>query len=393
MKKSLMNILLMCGAVFLFFVFFETALAVFWPHKIMARPYHEQYHPVMGWINKPNVDGKVRVTRDVFFNRRHNSHGLRSLREIIHEKSPGVKRILLIGDSFFWGYGVDDRDVVSEILQQRVGPGIEIINGSVTGYGTDQELLWLAEEGLKYQPDIVILGFFPTNDLDEISTSLSYGYPKPYFSFDGDSLVVRNIPVPDTRETRRKAFDEPDTVFGKLKKFLRHTTHTYPFIVGRLNSISALRDFFLKTGLAEEYTRVLPGIAEVRLNPERIQNLSDALIKEARRISAGAGADFLLVFIPKKEETPNNSLGYEGVDADARDWNSKVSAYLSGFTKQNDMNYLDLLPRVREIHAKGENLYTGKQYDHHWTPRGHAMAGIALYDWLMRNGYATPTAR
>lgn len=33
------------------------------------------------------------------------------------------------------------------------------------------------EEGLKYRPDMVVLRFFPTNDVDDISRSGSYGYP------------------------------------------------------------------------------------------------------------------------------------------------------------------------------------------------------------------------
>jgi len=46
-------------------------------------------------------------------------------------------------------------------MQKLAGNSVEVLNGAVTGYGTDQELLWLIEYGLKYSPDIVILGVFP----------------------------------------------------------------------------------------------------------------------------------------------------------------------------------------------------------------------------------------
>ena len=38
-------------------------------------------------------------------------------------------------------------------------PQAEIINMGVHGYGHDQMLIFLKEEGIKYKPDIVLLGF------------------------------------------------------------------------------------------------------------------------------------------------------------------------------------------------------------------------------------------
>lgn len=383
-KYQYHNLLLCLGSVLLFFLALETSLALFWPHKVTTRAQNELYHPIMGWVNKPDVDGEREVTRNVFFHRRHNSKGLRSLREFSYNKPPGVKRILLIGDSFFWGYGVDDRDIISEVLQRKVRDSIEVINGAVTGYATDQELLWLVEEGLKYQPDLVILGCFPTNDLADISVSVMMGYPKPFFAFNGDRLVARNVPVPDTRETRRKAFDKPDTVFGRLKKFLRHHIHTYQFITGRLNSIPTLRNFFLKVGLAEEFTTALPGVPEYRLKSEKVLPLFNALIKEIKQVSEEAGADFLLVFIPEKEQDPENLVGYSGIREGAFERNSEMSLYLSQLTSDNNMKFLDLLPIIRQHHNRGKHIHTPEEYNHHWSPLGHRVAADAIFERLKK---------
>jgi hypothetical protein len=38
-------------------------------------------------------------------------------------------------------------------------PHTEVINMGVHGYGHDQMLILFGEEGVKYEPDIVILGF------------------------------------------------------------------------------------------------------------------------------------------------------------------------------------------------------------------------------------------
>jgi len=384
------NCLLLLGSVLLFFAVLELALALFWPHKVISRPYHEQYHPVMGWVNKPHMAGPVKVfgSRNVLFQRTHNSRGLRSLREFAPVKPADVRRVLLLGDSFFWGYGVDDREVLSEVLQGMVGRDVEVINGAVMAYATDQELLWLTEEGMRYRPDLVVLGVFPANDLEDIGVSVMMGYPKPFFSLRDGKLRLENVPVPDTRETRRKAFDEPDTSLGKLKKFLRHHTHTYPFIAGRLNAVPSIRRFLLRTGLADEYTAALPGIPLIKLNEDKALGLFAALVAEIRNVCDKADAGLLIVHIPRKEQDGRSRPhAYTGVDAGAAAANARMSAYLGGIAARNAIPYLDLLPVVRSRQEREELLYVPGGYDHHWTPLGHRIAAEALFAWMSANGW------
>ena len=42
---------------------------------------------------------------------------------------------------------------------QELLPQAEVINFGVHGYGHDQMLIFFKEEGVKYKPDVVILGF------------------------------------------------------------------------------------------------------------------------------------------------------------------------------------------------------------------------------------------
>jgi len=391
MKERVKNLILAASSVVVFLLILELVLALFWPQKIVRHTYQAengQYHPVIGWVNKPGISGRVIVSDKMVFNRTHNSRGLRSLREIPYEKPAGTKRVLILGDSFTWGMGVNDGDIISEQLQRRAGEKFEVINGSVIGYGTDQELLWLTEEGLKYKPDLVVLAFYPWNDYEEISQSISYGYPKPFFGLEGDELVLGGVPVPDTTETRRKGFNEPQTAFGKLKKFLRHHTHTYPFFARLLNSIPGIRRLFVRIGLAEEYTRALPGIPYKRINPDKVRELSDALIREIQRVSTGeAKAEFLFMLIPIVEQDPGRTIGYEGdIDWDERyAENTRNSAWYEAFTKKYGMRYLDLLPATRSSHLQGIRVYNPDKDDHHWSAAGHRMAADALYDRITKD--------
>ncbi len=379
----------------------EFLLANFWPQLIPDRQYHEQYHPVMGWVNKPNVKGSVGLnplSGTQTFRRSHNSDGLRNLREFSHTKKEGVKRILLIGDSYFWGYGVDDDYVISEVLQKRIGERAEVINGAVTGYGTDQELLWLINEGLKYQPDIVILGFAPGSDVVEITSSISYGYPKPYYTYENGSLVPHNIPVPDTRQLRNRLFGEPDRPVDRLKSWLGRNLHIYRLITGRMYAVPAFRAFFQMTGPARhDREGMYADLPDYKLtDSEKIMDLSDALIREIRITSEKAGAGFMLMFQPNKEYEPGYPVGYGqmvGYGKDAYDiaanfpWNTSSSEYLQRMTRKEKMELLDLLPVVRAAHRRGEQFYYPGVEDHHWSEAGHRIAAEAIFERLDRLGW------
>ncbi|MFP6621168.1 MAG: GDSL-type esterase/lipase family protein [Pirellulaceae bacterium] len=139
-----------------------------------------------------------------------NSRGLRD-REYSDEKPPGTRRILVLGDSYTWGYGVGDKEIYTEVLEtllQEKYPHYEIINAGVSGWGTDQQYLFLLQEGLNYSPDLVIVAHF-INDLDEILQTESYGLQKPMFMVQDNKLVLYNSPVPrpslrNTRNIQRK---------------------------------------------------------------------------------------------------------------------------------------------------------------------------------------------
>jgi lysophospholipase L1-like esterase len=88
-----------------------------------------------------------------------NSRGLRD-REIPYERTPGVLRILMLGDSFTEGWGVPVEETWSkriERLYAQRGVTAEVINAGVGNYNTVMEVSWFFAEGRKYRPDVVVL--------------------------------------------------------------------------------------------------------------------------------------------------------------------------------------------------------------------------------------------
>ena len=106
-----------------------------------------------------------------------NSGGFRD-REYPVQKDPSEYRILFLGDSVVYGYGLSLADTLPKQLEEvfkKEDRPTEVLNFGVSGYETEQEIEFLKETGLKYQPDMVIVGYtlndsrYGSLELDKLS--------------------------------------------------------------------------------------------------------------------------------------------------------------------------------------------------------------------------------
>ena len=98
-----------------------------------------------------------------------NSKGFRNTREFDYLKAAGTLRVISLGDSNTQGYEVRQNQTYSAVLERalsRNGRQVEVINTGVSGFGTAEQLVLLENEVIRYQPDVVVVGFF-ANDFDD----------------------------------------------------------------------------------------------------------------------------------------------------------------------------------------------------------------------------------
>ncbi len=95
-----------------------------------------------------------------------NSHGLRDY-EYPLTKPPGTYRIMMLGDSTTFGWGVRLEDTAAKILERKLNEArsagykrFEVINAGVGNYDTVQEVTYYETQGRAFRPDLVILVFF-----------------------------------------------------------------------------------------------------------------------------------------------------------------------------------------------------------------------------------------
>ncbi|MBW2172804.1 MAG: hypothetical protein JRF69_12685 [Deltaproteobacteria bacterium] len=123
-----------------------------------------QASSVLGWELVPGSFGKGSLGESY----RINSASFRGPEQLLGRRS-GINRIMVIGDSFTFGMGVNLDDTYPKQLEQilnRKGIACEVINCGVIYYQMWQYYEVLKRKVIPYQPDLVIVGLF-ADDLAE----------------------------------------------------------------------------------------------------------------------------------------------------------------------------------------------------------------------------------
>ncbi len=190
------NFALAIGATFFWLIIAEVALRLVYnpahlsiSNAIMGEPMF-RYDDQLGWKIIPNSNGEYTASRPIRYS--HNSLGMRET-EIIEDSR---KRILFLGDSFTWGFDVEQDERFTELLKPHF-EDYQLINAGINGYGTDQQWLWFNHLESIIKPDVVVLLYFGENDHVDNSTNLRHGgFYKPYFEKSDDMLTIKGTPVP-----------------------------------------------------------------------------------------------------------------------------------------------------------------------------------------------------
>lgn len=173
----LLNVVVLISAILLGCVVMEIALRVIFAHSLdfsmemwkyavqLKRPVADQQ---LSFSHAPNRSAFLMGVPVSI-----NSQGLRD-REFALEKPAGVYRIMMLGDSTTFGWGVKEEDTAAKFLERKLNEHlpagynrVEVMNTGVGNYDTVQEVRYYEAIGWKYQPDLVILVFF-INDPESV---------------------------------------------------------------------------------------------------------------------------------------------------------------------------------------------------------------------------------
>lgn len=183
LKRILVRLSLIGAAILVALGLGEVAVRVTKPQVLFPR--YVTAAPFGIRVNVPNARYTHR-SPEMVAEFRINSMGIRSDREYTFEKPAGVIRIVGVGDSFTQGYEVNVEETYLYLLEKMLrgrGHNVEVINLGVSGHGTAEELIMLREFGFRFDPDIVIVGYFVNDLADNVRSNL--------FRLDENGELVR----------------------------------------------------------------------------------------------------------------------------------------------------------------------------------------------------------
>lgn len=326
-----------------------------------------------------------------------NSLGLRD-NEYSEEKPENTFRILMLGDSFTEGYGIELDNTFSKLLENKLkldnyddGKKIEVINAGITGYSPILEYFYLKKHVLKLQPDLVILNYSMTDFYDD-------------WKFK-EKLLVEEGQVEKLVEEQQvwieeKLFTEdiPQTTWipfipTSLKWWLHKNLASYDFIIVGLKKI--FNPDVYKENLAEykkgEISKDQFAITRDEISDEDYQKLmsnSENVLLKIREFLELNEIDFLLTIIPYGHQVDSQEWE-EGRDYWQFEKNKIYSTEciedLEYFAKENGIRVLNLLNVFQETKKDLSNLYYFP-YDGHWSIKGHRLAAEEMFRFLVTKG-------
>ncbi|MCP4577084.1 MAG: SGNH/GDSL hydrolase family protein, partial [Deltaproteobacteria bacterium] len=272
------------------------------------------------------------------------------------------RRVAFLGDSFTFGFGVNDHETFINRLNEKA-PEDHYLNFAVPGYSTDQQFLLLRRRVFNFRPDVVVLVTYLGNDLFDnlLPFPLQANRGKPYFKFSGNRLLLKNSPVPTAVKSKKQAtLDLHQVVMGE----------TPPLKPGLFGLLEKMKLFQMTKRIFFPDNKDLFPLFDTRFQPAL--KVYGALLEQMDIQCQRHNSELLVILMPGKSlvERPGSQ-------------SALFQEYLRGKIieqcKRLHIRLLDLALHLKRVHMDtGENLYFPN--DGHMNALGHKVTADYIRD-------------
>ena len=272
-----------------------------------------------------------------------NSDGFRDAHQRPLQKPVGTLRVLLLGDSFTFGQGVDYEQtwpVLAERELERLGLKVDLVKAGMQGLDTRSELILLRSLIERYDADAVVVGFL-INDL----------YTNIPFAPDSETKTA----PPELKAVQRSVFQRSGRAHFHLLTLARRIASATDAGYIALYLAAPGRGEYLRLPLSER--------------PRRQLEITDTLLSQMAAYCDSLGKPLVIFSMPQQFQVMYARKGRrdQGVDVAYYDRHFARLAQASGF------DWIPALePLVKAEKGSGQDLFY--RLDGHFTPAGNAVA-------------------
>ena len=325
-------------------------------------------------MNMPN-QSYAHTTPDYEISIKTNSKGIRSDAEIPYEKPPGRKRIVALGDSFLMGYGAHPDQMLLNVMIERLKAAdqdVELVNLAVSGFGNAEELIALQAEGMKYEPDLVLIGWHDTDLDDNVRSGL-------FELRDGELRRAAETFLPAVK-SREALFRIP------LYRFLAGHSQLYNWFRDKVGeavktTLADVRDAQSAAAQAKQLGLAAPAPAPEVAVPEGAdersaetisyaEQLTLAILQRIDDVSRDGGARLAIIDIPVRLNR---------------------TTFRSAYPSAPGFESFDVFAPLPLFEARaGELLYWERSHGH-FTPLGNRIVGEGAADFILERTLLGPS--
>jgi hypothetical protein len=309
-------------------VFLNRAYSHLLNTSVRVKPKSNNYSRKFGFVLTAYSES-TDTTEEFTYTSKTNSKGFRT-REI-QLADDDEYRVMLLGDSMFYGIGVQESGMVSSFLEEQGKPGLSVYSYAVTGYNTVQEMIVAETYAGALNPDHIIVGFFIANDI--LPNAIAFiDEDGNYSTSDEMELMIRR----------------------KLREGL-----------GLLYHSTTLRIIAQRV--------YIPRLRYQIATDHNLISRSYALLGDLNHFARAHDARFSVVIMYPRDSVQGGLV---------QSWSSSREAgeLIHAFCKKNSIEVLDLIDYMNTAADKDQYFF---KYDGHPNEEGNALIAEAIYKDLI----------
>lgn len=319
-----------------------------------------------------------------------NSLGTRG-KEFKKEKEADSYRILCLGDSMTFGWGVQDDENYPFLLEEylneyarkeKIDKKFEVINAGFTdGITLDSFYVYLSKIGNGFEPDLIILDLFPYNDLSDL-LEMSWektdenGYPTKIVSLKQkvkDGYLVKRqktnwkYEIPFLRNSHLAML-----LFNALEK---GSPKTVEKIKNLLGVVEEKEEFSL-----DERLKCIYSLQADKCHASLLKSLEKTkfLLAGFKEFAHKQNKDLLVTIMVSPDQAVSLSQKEEREELLSQ---VQPQKYFRDFLSEEKIVFFDLLPTLSQ--GKAQEFFYVR--DGHLTAKGHEQAARAILGVLEQN--------